>query len=626
MEIKNLNLIPEGDKPIIHASQFDENRSVRFDLKDGTEEYTLLADLVVTCNIKKVDGNIVTFEVENTESTYVVITLPLQATACAGPNIGEIVITDEETSIIGTINFILEVERSPMLGGIESASDIHDLTEQIEVIVTQVIATDYYTKSEVDNLLDDKADITDLPDMSNYYDKSSVDTLLNGKANVSDLNNYYNKTQVDNLLDNKADISDLPDMSDYYDKSDVNALLAEKADISDLPDMSNYYTKTQIDNKFLDIMPVNSSSGAIANFTTLIVAPLEGLKTYITAQGGGGTPQDEKPIIGFIQVNLTRAGKNLFNKANGVLGYINGSGVIVSANSNFSIEVYQKINAGQKVTLSANTSCQSLTIAFYDKDKSFLSRPSSSSVATLTGTASVNGYVRFGLNYDNANHTLEDWQTILDNIQIMFEVGSARTTYDPYNADTFTLSLGQTIYGGYVDWENGKLVITNQILTIDGTETDASFSITLGTGHTRIEYRPFRDNGKANESFISDKFESVSSAALYGIWNSTSPRMFLGLPDTVTTVAEAKTWFSNNNTTVVYPLATPIEIDLPTTMPSTIEGEQNWFVDSGDIELSFKQDIQNYVDSKISAANANRTLSMISPVRTEESKGDEDER
>lgn len=515
MEIKNINLIPEGDNPIIHASQFDENRSVRFDLKDGTDDFTLLSDLVITCNIKKVDGNIVTFEVENTESTYVVITLPFQATACAGPNIGEIVITDGETSVIGTINFILEVEKSPMLGGIESASDIHDLEEQIDVIVTQVIATDYYTKTEVDNLLNEKADVSDLPDMDNYYDKSSVDTLLNGKANVSDLpdmSNYYNKTQVDNKLDQKANISDLPDMSDYYDKSDVNALLAEKADISDLPDMSNYYTKTQIDNMFLDIMPVNSASGAIANFTTLIVAPLEGLKTYIVAQGGGGTPSSPVPITGFSEITLTCAD--------------------------------------------------------------------------------------------------EDMQTV----------------------DTFTLSLGQTVYGGYVDWGNGKGYViwgSSKISDIAWTRASGAqspsgyvFRTSSPIAKPRERYNPNNILCSIFTTDTSDWF--VANIDNYNMMIDDAGRIYIRDDDYDNDV----TAFVNalGDTVLYFELATPIEISIPTTMPSTISGVQNWFADSGDIDISFKQNIQNYVDSKVSAANVNRSLSMISPVTTEESKGDEDER
>lgn len=53
---------------------------------------------------------------------------------------------------------------------------------------TDVDLSNYYNKTEVDNLL------------SNYYNKTEVDNLLSSKADSSDLLNYYTKTETDNLL------------------------------------------------------------------------------------------------------------------------------------------------------------------------------------------------------------------------------------------------------------------------------------------------------------------------------------------------------------------------------------------------------------------------------------------
>lgn len=82
-----------------------------------------------------------------------------------------------------------------------------------------------YNRNEVDDLLADKADITEL---NNYYDKTETDTLLAAKADASDLDDYYTKTAADTLLAAKADVSDL---DDYYDKTEIDDLLADKADV-----------------------------------------------------------------------------------------------------------------------------------------------------------------------------------------------------------------------------------------------------------------------------------------------------------------------------------------------------------------------------------------------------------
>lgn len=57
----------------------------------------------------------------------------------------------------------------------------------------------------------------------------------NANESGGDLSNYYTKSETDSLLDDKADVSDLPDMADYYDKSETDTLLAGKADTSDVP-------------------------------------------------------------------------------------------------------------------------------------------------------------------------------------------------------------------------------------------------------------------------------------------------------------------------------------------------------------------------------------------------------
>lgn len=54
----------------------------------------------------------------------------------------------------------------------------------------------YYTKSEIDTLLDTKADTTDLPDMTQYYTTTQVDNLLTGKASTTDLNNVSGRVSA----------------------------------------------------------------------------------------------------------------------------------------------------------------------------------------------------------------------------------------------------------------------------------------------------------------------------------------------------------------------------------------------------------------------------------------------
>lgn len=157
--------------------------------------------------------------------------------------------------------------------------------EQLEAIVQEVEAqidlNDYYDKEEVDNLLDDKADVSDIPDISGLATKQELTNGLSAKADKTDT---YTKTEVDNLIpdvsgfatktelgtlsdsvgqalsalgqslnntNNKVSTleTDKADKSTTYTKTEVDNLLADKADVSDLPDMTNYYTKTETYSK-----------------------------------------------------------------------------------------------------------------------------------------------------------------------------------------------------------------------------------------------------------------------------------------------------------------------------------------------------------------------------------------
>ena len=263
----NISLIPSDNKPVINVSQYDNGlRVLRFNIFDDTlmEVPHVFDSETVTCNIRKNDNNIVvitgTIETETTEegeTSYVQVVLTEQACACVGSNYGEISLS-VDNAVIGTCNFKLIVERSPLAGGVESATAIDNLTTQIETITEQVIGENYYTKTETDNLLNDKADADDI------YTKTETDNLLNEKA---DTDNVYTKTETDNLLNEKADTDDV------YTKIETDNKIA--AIIDDDATVSNKtWSSEKISDEIYAILPVGTVSGAIASFNTALTKPL----------------------------------------------------------------------------------------------------------------------------------------------------------------------------------------------------------------------------------------------------------------------------------------------------------------------------------------------------------------
>ena len=235
-EVITLNLIPSGEVPVIHAAQYDKARPLMFALKLGDDDFDP-STYDLELQIRKVDNNIVTAAPASTSGNVVTFNSTEQMTACSGTNLGEIQITKGDLDI-ATLHFYLVVQRDVLVGGLTSQSEIHDLEEQIAVLVPEVIGDEYYTAEQVDEK------IAEIPtfDPTNYYTKSQLYTktetngLLSAKANTSALSTVaFSGSYTD--LTNKPTI---PDVSNYYTKSEtynqteVNNLLSTKADTSSL--------------------------------------------------------------------------------------------------------------------------------------------------------------------------------------------------------------------------------------------------------------------------------------------------------------------------------------------------------------------------------------------------------
>lgn len=117
---------------------------------------------------------------------------------------------------------------------------------KIEEAVAAIPATDlsnYYTMSQTDKKIEDAVADLDIPeqDLSDYATKEYVDTEIVKVATggTVDLSNYYTKSQVDALI---------PDTSGFALKTDIPSLEGY-AKLTDIPDTSNFTTMTAVEAK-----------------------------------------------------------------------------------------------------------------------------------------------------------------------------------------------------------------------------------------------------------------------------------------------------------------------------------------------------------------------------------------
>ena len=137
MESIDLNLISGESYPVCHVSQFDNGREIKANLFDGSAVYTLDGTETLILNVRKPDAHIISRTITNPAESYVIISTTREMTACYGNVLCELRIS-KGSSIIGTSNFIMEVEEDPLNGGVTTLEAYSDLQQQVEDIVNSL--------------------------------------------------------------------------------------------------------------------------------------------------------------------------------------------------------------------------------------------------------------------------------------------------------------------------------------------------------------------------------------------------------------------------------------------------------------------------------------------------------
>lgn len=180
-------------------------------------------------------------------------------------------------------------------------------------------------------------------------------------------------------------------------------------------------------------------------------------------QAGSGDPSPEnvRPISGLDSVQVTRCGKNLINAAKyygkpNRWTYNGNTWVGLNPHYYFLVLGPVYLQSGN-ITISLNVDSEYNTMRVLvskngDQASSDTIVNAITSTGDFTGTYSVPEagvyYVKFVDYNDHPGNVVT-----LSNIQI--EVGSTPTAYEPYQGETSTLTLPETIYGGTVDAVTG---------------------------------------------------------------------------------------------------------------------------------------------------------------------------
>ena len=190
---------------------------------------------------------------------------------------------------------------------------------------------------------------------------------------------------------------------------------------------------------------------------------------------------------------------------------------------------------------------------------------------------------------------------------VQLELGSTATAYEAYQGQTYTIDLNGTRYGGTLDVTTGKLTVDMEMVDMGTLAWVKNANGTYSTfDSTSLASVIEKDTNSVNAICSCYSSTSYNDAA-----TSQDNRLFIDgnghvrvkeTAQSELTETEYKTYITGQ--TLVYKLATPVEVTLTPTEITTLLGTNNIFADCGDTTVSYYADTTLFVNKKIAAAVA----------------------
>lgn len=336
------------------------------------------------------------------------------------------------------------------------------------------------------------------------------------------------------------------------------------------------------------------ASGSIVTIDDAAALPVVSLISTIEPVQAAGTPTPEAPlaISGWDAVTVQRTGKNLIPpnfKANTALGANGNTIVEYPSTGTYCMEKSIMLYPG-KYTISGVEKAYPYV---YDANGVIdwdVSRPSGVVTPyTFTLTKPMKFRAAGGANAANS---------------YQLESGSAATSYEPYQGQTLTAPLPDTVYGGTLDWKTGVLTVTHERNTMD-TLTAKTYGVT-NTGLPYVDlHLPSYPYTRQDSKTVSNAYvwSSVATAGQHGYIRTYENALTL-YDDRFTDLSEAVRILEEMEFEAIVNLRTTYTIQLTPQQIETLKGTNNVWSDCGDTSLVYVADTKMYIDKQINAALA----------------------
>ena len=163
---------------------------------------------------------------------------------------------------------------------------------------------------------------------------------------------------------------------------------------------------------------------------------------------------------------------------------------------------------------------------------------------------------------------------------------------DTSNPTVYTIQIGSTVYGGEYDARTGVLTANVKTRVFNGAVSEDWGDYPSGNGYSFSSIVDMQSivlyDGLCNWLKVRTTVDNTDTNAIYiGVGNRNI--YAVGVKDIFPTLADWRTYLSNNNLIITYPLATPTTIQLPPCPIDTIANSvNNIWADTGNVDLTYK--------------------------------------
>ena len=358
----------------------------------------------------------------------------------------------------------------------------------------------------------------------------------------------------------------------------------------DARDLAQQYAESIDPEHIYSAYPTDTASGAVATFTDgADDIPLKSLVVDINpVQSGSGDPSPDnvRPISGWTGANVVRYGKN----------YIQNSDASYSLTTSMAatyttVASLADITSGTFSVEAVVPSGQTLKLFGYDgTDNNFiwdLAPQGDGRYAVTSNGNTIKRAKEFRI-YSQPYTGGDSVVTVIS--KAMLVVNDTETAYEPYSGQTIPISWqteAGTVYGGKLDVLSGVLTVDRAYEEFDLSQY--SYSTTNGFDNWTIPISN-TTTGASNSA------GNISNIANYAYASSTHGmnHYYAGANAIVLYLTEGSA--RDKTAQFVYPLATPIEIQLTPHEVKSLLGANNIWADTGDTSVEYRADTKLYIE------------------------------